>query len=359
MQQIKPFQEKAFTASGSYDTEFSGLPVRSVGVRFTATVAGAAATIRTDAAFKMLGTIEINQAELPLIRMRGSSWRLLSAITRGSFDFNLASATQLEANAMIDLQKIMPTAMMNSADKKLFARGIYGALADYSGTAPSGITGTLRAYIESSELDPTRGFLRPRFTESSYPLLSADSNPQVFKFEQDTVVPFIMVQAYDDSAFDRIDGLIKQIRVDRVGQGGVTELARGRWGHFRHYLGYKSNFTAVDYSLSAGCVLIPLINRRNAQYNYAEVMRAGDSLTINYDTIATVEETYTSVTAAAPDVAIATIVGFTQVEGTGDAQSQLRQVGQPTAAAGAAMNAVATNAKQRRMIARAQRYGAQ
>src|SRR5689334_6953914 len=109
MQQIKPFQERAYAASGAYDTEFSGLPVRTVGLRFTATVSGSAATIRTDAAFRELGTPEINQAEQPLIRMRGSSWRLLSAITRGSFDFNLASATQLEANAAIDLQKISPT----------------------------------------------------------------------------------------------------------------------------------------------------------------------------------------------------------------------------------------------------------
>lgn len=361
MQQIKPFQERSFAAATAYDTEFSGLPVRTIGLRAQGLISGAV-TIRTDAAFRMLGTPEINQAELPLIRMRGSSWRLLSAITRGSFDAGLNSATVFEANAVIDLQKIMPTAMINAADKKVFLRGTFGALADYAGTPPAlnGTNQKLAAWVESSELDPTQGFLRPRFTEASYALTHADTNQQVFKFEQDTVIPFLMIQAWDDSAFDRIDGLIRQIRVEQVSNGGVTELARGRWGAFRAYLGAKANFTGVDQALAAGCVIIPLVDRSKPQYNYARVLRAGDSLTINYDCTATVEDSYTGVTVASPDAAIATIVGFTQVEGTGDAQTQLRQVGATSSApAVGVVNAVARNAKERRALSRAQRFGAQ
>src|SRR5690242_565100 len=363
MQQIKPFQEKAFALSTGYDTEFSGLPVRTIGLRFTASITGTPVTVRTDAAHRMLGTPEINQAENPLIRMSGASWRLLSAITRGSFDnYNApATATYMEANAVLDLQKIMPTAMINAADKKVFLRGTYGALTDYAASGNTAHAGALRAWTESSDLDPTNGFLRPRITEASYPLNDSTDNAQVFKFEQDTAIPFLMVQAFDASAIDRVDGLIRNVQVNRVGQGGTTELARGRWGHFRSFLGAKANFTAADYALSAGCIIIPLINRRNPQYNYAEILRAGDSLTINYDTLSTgtIEESYSAVTAAANDVAKATVVGFTQVEGTGDVQTQLRTVGGGGASAGGVVQAVARNAKERRALARAQRFGAQ
>lgn len=363
MQQIKPFQEKAFALSTSYDSEFSGLPVRTIGLRLTCSITGAPVTVRTDGAHRMLGTPEINQAENPLIRMGGAAWRLLSAITRGSFDnYNApTTATYFEANAVLDLQKILPTAMINAADKKIFLRGQFGALTDLAASGNTAHAGALRAWTESSDLDPTKGFLRPKISETSFPLNDATDNPQVFKFEQDTVIPFLMIQAWDNSALDRVDGLIRNIRVDRVGANGVTELARGRWGHFRSYLGTKANFTAADYAISAGCVIVPLINRRNPQYNYAEVLKAGDSLTVNYDTLSTgtIEESYTAVTAAANDAAKTTIVGFTAVEGTGDVQTQLRTIGGAGPSGGGIVQAVARNAKERRALARAQRFGAQ
>ena len=354
VQQLKPFQEKDFSASGAYDAEFSGLPISKIGLRFGGTLTGSAATFRTDAAFRLLGTPEINQAENPLIRMAGSSWRLLSAILAGAFDVHTASATLAHAQAMIDLQAIMPNAMINGADKKVFLRGTFGALADFSGTAPTGCTGKVRAFIESSELDPTKGFLRPRFTESTLALQDSDTNPHTFKFEQDTVAAFLMIQAWDNSAIDRVDTLIKRLRIDHVGPRGNIELHRMTWGQARTWLGKR--FTPEDQARAAGCVCIPLIDRSNPQFNNAVLFRAGDSLTINYDCQAAIEEEFvTAQTAAANDVARATVIGFTPVAGTGDTAAQVRTI----SAAPSSVQVVALSSRERRRLARAQRRGAE
>lgn len=355
VQQLKPFQEKDFSASGTYDAEFSGLPISKIGLRFAAALTGTSATVRTDATFRLLGTPEVNQAENPLIRMAGSSWRLLSAILAGKFDYFAApTSTPCVAQAIIDLQALLPNAMINGADKKVFLRGTFGALADYGGTAPTACAGKLRAFVESSELDPTRGFMRPRFTEANHTLQSADTNQQVFKFEADTVVPMIMIQAWDNTAVDRVDGLVKRVRVDHVGPRGNIELHRATWGQLRTWLGRR--FTPEDYARAAGCVAIPLIDRNNPQHNNAVLFRAGDSLTINYDTAATVEEEFTSVTAdGSADYARATVIGFTPVAGTGDTAAQVRQI----SAAPNTVQAVALSRRERRRLARAQRRGAE
>jgi hypothetical protein len=354
VQKLKPFTEKDFSAGGNYDQEFSGEPIGKVGFRFAAGLTGAPATVRTDGTFRLLGVPEISQAEQPLIRMRGSSWRLLSAIQSGSFDNYQApaAATPALASAVIDLNGLMPGAMVNGADKKVNFRGTFGATTDYSGTPPGSITGKLRGFVESSENDPTQGFWRPRFTENGWILAPSDLNQQVFKFEQDTAVVGIMVQAFDSSATDRVDGLIKRIRVDHVGDYGTQELHRATWGQLRALL--CKRFTPEDAVRSVGCVFIPLIDKRNPSINNAVLFRAGDSLTINHDTTASVEEDLTAVVAdGASDLAIATVIGFTRVAGTGDTQTAQQRV------IGAAPASAPQSAFQRRLLQRAERVGAQ
>lgn len=355
MLKLKPFQEKAYSASATYDCEFSGLPCSKIGLRFDSAVGGAATAIPTDAAHLMLGTPEINQAEQPLIRMAGQSWRLLSAFQRGSFEVYTASATFAQAHAVIDLSRLMPGAMINGADKKIFLRGQFAPLATFTngGTAPTSLTGTLRPFMESSELDPTAGFMRPRFTESSLPLANAAENQQVFKFEQDTVVSAIMVQAYHASAVDRVDGLIRSVRIDHVGANGQQEVLRARWGTLRTTSAGRAGFDPTNYALAAGAVLIPLIDRGNPRFNNALLLRAGDSLTITYDCTTTVEENFTAVVAASPDVARATVIGWTPVSGSGDTATQVRTIGAPATP----VTKTAMTARDRRAIARAQRYG--
>lgn len=350
VQKIKPFTEKDFSVSTNYDTEFSGEPIQKIGIRFAATLTGTSATVRTDATARLLGVPEISQAEQPLIRMRGSSWRLLSAIQSGSFDNYLApTSTPALFQAVIDLPSFMPGAMINAADKKVSLRGTFGALTDYAASGTTGCSGKLRGFIESSEQDPTAGFWRPRFVESAYVLANSDLNQQVFKFEQDTAVVAIMIQAWDSSAVDRVDTLIKKLRVDHVGDLGSVELHRLTWGQAKAYLGKR--FTPEDYVRAAGCVMIPLIDRRNPKINNAVLFRAGDSLTINHDCSSTIEEDLGSAVTAdgASDLAIATVIGFTRVAGTGDVPVAQQRV--------ISTAAVPTTRAAARRAARAQRYG--
>jgi len=354
MQKLKPFPDKDYSASGNYDQDFTGEPIAKVGFRFAAALTGTSVTVRDDAAFRLLGTIEVVQAEQSLIRMRGASWRLLSAIQSGSFDAYAApTTTPVLATAIVDLPALLPGAMINAADKKASLRGTFGALADYAATPPSAVAGKLRGFVETSENDATKGFWRPRFVENALVLGNSDLNSQKFTFEQDTVVPAIMIQVFDGSTVSRVDTIARKIRVDHVGDNGAEELHRLTWGQLKSYL--SKRFTPEDAARAVGCVMIPLIDRRNPHVNNARIFKAGESLTINYDCTATIEEDLgTAVTAdGTTDLGIATVLGFQRVKGTGDTETaQQRVIGVVPASAPMSRTA-------RRKLARAQRVGAE
>lgn len=334
MEEIKPFQTKDFTASGPYDLEFNGRPIAAVGLRFAATLTGASiATVRDDAAFRLLKTPEINQAENPLVRMQGSSWRHLSALLGGGYDSFASGVTaatpgQVVAMSTIHFDRLWPGAMVNASDKKVFLRGEFNTLASYSGTAPTAVTGKIRPFAITSERDPSQGFLRPRISELSLGIETAsDDLQQVIRFEQDTVLHGFMLQVQDNSAGDqRVDGIVRAVRMDVFDKdGGQKETTRQTWGQMRHYLQFRGQYNQEDYNRSFGVGLLPTVDKRNPQWNGAKLFKAGESVTLHVDTNATVEEEYTSVTPAAGDKLIITIIGATPVAGSGDTANQITE----------------------------------
>lgn len=362
MLQLRPFQSKAFQASTPYDLEFSGYPIRAIGLQFAATLTGTPATPRDDATFRLLKTPEINQAEQPLIRMSGPTWRHFSAILDGGYDKYAAGVTastpgQVTGKAMIDFQKIVPGAAINAADKKVFLRGEFSPLADYSATPPTTIVGTLRPFAIADAIDLTQGFLRPKFSEVSVPISNADDVQHVIRFEQDMVVAGFMIQTADNSASNqRVDGLVKSVRIDATGSVGNIELHRKSWGQARTWLGWITGFNQEDYDRSTGVIWLPTISRRNPQWNGAMLFKAGDSVTFHFDMTPTVEEEFTGVTAASGDFCLITTIGFTPVGGSGDSGGQVRSIAaQPVQSLPQDEPA---NARYRRSLRRAKRLGA-
>lgn len=352
-EEIKPFQEKAYAASSQYDLEFTGRTISAVTLRFAATLTGSAATIRDDAAFRVLKTPEIVQDEKSLMRLRAVTLRHLSAILANGYQKHTASATAARASATINFDALVPGSMINAVTKKVSVRGEFSPLADYSGTAPTAISGKLRPFARSSERDPTRGFPRPDFKEATVLIeSSSDDIPFTIRFEQDTILPGLLLIA-ESATPARTDGLVKKVRVDEFTKAeGTQERVRLTWGQLRNMLEERAKYTPDDLDASVGVVLIPLIDRRNPQWNYARFYRAGESLTLHLDSqTASLEEEYTDTVPAAGCKLYVSILGFTMVDGTGDAAAQVTDLGKRASSAIAAP----TTARDRRRARRAAR----
>lgn len=131
MRKFKEFTSATLAAAGTYDLEHNNLSYDGFGWKYGFTVTGAT-TPFDDASFRAAGTPELSQAEQPIIRMRGPSWRHLAAYSSGGYTRTLegAAGTGSFASPFIDLKKILPGSMV-SGKTKSFLRGTAGALADY------------------------------------------------------------------------------------------------------------------------------------------------------------------------------------------------------------------------------------
>jgi hypothetical protein len=333
MIEFKPFQTKDYASGVAYDLEFSGRAVSGVGIRFSATLTGAAATFADDAAYLLIKTPEINQSENPIVRMRGRSWRHLSALGDGTYDNHIATAATASASAFLDFQKWMPQSAINAADKKIFIRGEFNALSVFSTTAPTGTTSAkMRPYTKSSQRDVTKNFFRPRFSELSVPITVAnDDQQQVIKFEQDQYVSGFMVVTDDQNATAglnlRKDNVIAALRLDITNsETGLTEGLRLGWGQARHNTQQLANFNQEDFNRSVGVIFVPLIDQRNPQANGARFFKNGDSVTFHFDSKSNMDDEYGGLTAptlTATTTATVTTVAWTPVSGSGDTAAQV------------------------------------
>lgn len=336
MRKLKPFQERPFSLGGQYDTEISGLLLAAISIQadLTVTDGSAGSTARTDASHRLLGTPEINQGEDPLIRMTSVDWYHLSALLDGAYPQDIsdnigAGASEGKfAGARLPLDKIIPGMRINASRVKAFVRGTFGALSDYSdaGGNLSGVVGTLRCFAEAVDGDPMNGFIRPRITQSTRDLSSASAeNQHILRFEEDTLLPALMIRAFDASAVTahNADGLIRRIRVDVTDDNGSTEVHRLTWGQARQYTCARAGFTPNDVIRSAGIVMIPF-SEANGIPGAPKVFRAGHSITVTLDNQATAERHYTSITPAAGDLAYVTALGGVQVQATGDTAGNRR-----------------------------------
>lgn len=336
MRELRPFTEKSYTAATQYDTEFSGRGIAQVGFTFDASI-GTATTPFADAAARLVGTPEVVQSELSLMRMEGPDWYHLAALTAGAYPYLLNGATGASAavHALVDLEALMPGGAINASGAKVFMRGTFGATTDYASDGAT-IAGTIRPMVVTSALDLAAGsWRRPKFSSFTVDLSSSNTDIQrKIDFDQDLLVVGILVRAFDNSATSRVDGLVRRIRYELTSQGGGTrELVRATWGQLRAYTVKRFGLNNDDVTRSAGVVLVPMTDPRNVESRGAMFVRKGDSGILHFDTSTTAENGYTSVTPAASDRAICTVLAFSIVAGSGQegADSEIRTVAAATA----------------------------
>jgi hypothetical protein len=349
MEEILPFVERAFVSGAQYDTEFSGRPARAIGFSLDATISGSPATALDDDYYRLLGTnLEVVQAGDPIVRMNPRDWRQLAAIISGGFDPYVGgvTGTAKQATALLDFERLMPGSLVNAAGSKVFLRGTYGTAADLASTPPTIDAATFRPFALASSRDPSQGFRRPKIWQATVSLASSSNDIQ-FKqdLEQDLLLTGVMMRVIDASAAGRrVDGLIRRVRTEvTIGGSGSRQITDNRWSALRLYTCHGAGFGESDVTNSLGVAMQPLRDPRFPTAGQAFFFRAGDSITLHFDTSSTVEGAYGAVTPAAGDEVVLTFVGFSIVSGSGDAgaRSEVRTVS-------ASRVAPARNARRRR-----------
>jgi hypothetical protein len=331
MLELKKFPTKnAAAANTSYDQEFSGRTFDSINFRFDGTTtASATGTDPTFSAARLLGTPELNQAGEPLVRMAGVDWLYLSAYTNGAFPSytqnDQAASTQNQvATARIKFSRLVPGSYVNANLVKAFFRGSTAALTA-AGDKVTAYDLNVRPLAEALEYNPPAGgFLRPRISQRSVGIPSADSNQQtVLNIEQDLIFSGIMMSAYGGGELTEVDGLIKNVRVELTTPGrGTLEIINSDWGNLRDYSCERSGLNSTDVANTAGTVVLPMTDRRATNLGGALFVPAGSAITITIDSSGTAQSPYTSVTPAAGDLVRVTQLAFTPVAGAGDGAVQ-------------------------------------
>lgn len=353
MQEWKRLQDYAFAAGQDWSREFQGKVLNALQLHFSATLTAdgtGISTAFTDPVGQLLGVYEILQDETPLVRLPSDVFYWLCSYVKGmplplQMPASVAAAgtdvahlaTVLDFGAMVG-----PLGLLDARESKLFTRGKFAAVGAYSANLSSA-TGTVRQALRTTERIPRTGgdgigYLRPRFWYQDVDISAGGSDLQAtIRFEQDMYVPFLLLLAQDSSAGygtananpqnGRADGLVKSIRLDLQSRTTNAEVLRGSWAQFLldtwAMTGYGGSMasaasTTMDRAdpltqRPQGVVALPLIDENNVRVNGAMKFQRGDALTLHLDTNATVEEQFTSATAAAGDRVRIAIPGFTPV----------------------------------------------
>jgi hypothetical protein len=313
--ELKPFEDIAFSPSANVQAEFVGRGISKIGITLDGT-ASTGATFYVDAAARLLGLVEIVQGERAMINCEAEDLRLLSAVVSGvePKDINVQASTRFDS--ILDLAALWPRGAINAAQEKVFFRGVTGAYSEYAATAPTDWAGTIRTMAETAAFDLSGGFIKPAIRQLRADLGTVDTDKQVrIPFDQAGMMPFIMLRIEDKSANDRVDGLLRRMKVDletrRASASG--EIIRMTYGQARMWLKDRAGWSREDLDRLTGVVVIPLIEPDGSSM----VFERGDTVVLHLDNSSAVEGGYTAVGAAAGDRAIITLPIGVPVRGEG------------------------------------------
>lgn len=352
MQETKQIQAIPYQASQPFNREFQGRVLGSLSFAFSnviTTGAAGLASFFTDPMWKLLGTLDVVQNETSLIRAPAQALYWLSALLDsepGPYSSPTigASTTGLQFGGFaLDFQKMVgPLGMIDARFSKLFVRGTFQPVTAVSNTANAvaSIAGTLRPSGRTTDRVPDvaadAAYLRPNFYTLDVDISVSSSNLiQTVRFEQDMILPGIMLLVKDDSAggstvqvdpqASRVNGLLKAVKVDLQSQDYNGEILRATWQELRNasWRGTAySNATGQPLGVKPdGVVWLPFIDERNRPFNGAMMFRRGDALTFTFDTSGTAEEPFTNVAPAANDLLTLLIPGFAPTNATQEATS--------------------------------------
>lgn len=338
--ELHRLQETTFAAAASYSTETFGRTFSKVYLDFQGTfTSSAACTPRNDGGMKLLGDVELVQAGERLAYMKGETARHLGALNEGGYGKYLATAPAaavatnvLSAGVMLDFGKMIPGMRVNASENKAILRGQNGNLDDYLIAADTGkVTAaslTLDMHIESTGQSNASGFPRPAISQETFDLSSAGELRHTIHFNQDTILAGIFLEAVDASGGTstedhNTDGLIRRIRVETTRKDAGTQHRHYvTWSAARKRAASNAGFSAEDYERAQGSVFLPLQDDRTNAFGGAMIFRAGESISITFDTQSATSAEFTAVTPANGDHVRITTVAATWVPGSGDVSPQ-------------------------------------
>jgi len=303
----KQLNNATMTPGSAYDTEHNNLAWDAMLFQYSATITGTAAAITEDAAFRMMGTPEVSQAEEPIIRIEGRTLRHLSAFTAGGYSKTLQPTTGgILAEAYLDLGKILPGTYV-SGEVKSFVRGNVAPFLSY-GTTLTALAGTLRNAVATVDRPAGLTHTRPLYREFTVGIPANDAAQQhLITIDQDMVSAGLFLVVRDASAGNgggtRVDTLVRAITIDITrGRRGQEQHMRFTWGQLRTLTSRLAGFTDLDWDEATGTAFVPFVDDTDPRFSGRMAFSEGDTVLVTIDSSATIEEHLgTALTAAAGD----------------------------------------------------------
>lgn len=316
MQKLTQFRETAFAESSQYDTEIHGNQFRELGFTFDGTLSGSTTSSIDDDLYEMLGSMAIVQEETDLIKMRGASWRHLSAISNGGYTdsvLGFGNAGKL-ASASINLRRFARTGAIKTNGGKLICRGDFAALADAYAGGAAALTATLRPVGTSLGRQPEPDFVRPKFTERIVRLgTQNDDETETIRFNQPVRLAGIMLRALDGDV--RVDGLIRNLSfeaktADNTALGGMDTPIKLTWNQARLRTQAFARWDDAAMATSTGVVFVPFLDPTKTDGLVR--VKGADQIVAHFDTSSAVEKNLTAVTQGGNEKVVMTLVAFAE-----------------------------------------------
>ena len=338
MKELLSLPEASFVAEGSYNQEFNGRAFDELLLQLDMNVAasGGTAVPHQHGALRLLGVPELIQAENTLIRANAIDLYHGAAFFNGGYGDHIQSGSittgnddDQVVNIRTKFSRIIPTMVVNANDHKAFVRGNFGTKGSFATAASaanvSTVAGDLRPSVISTMRNTKAGFLRPRITQAEKAVDTlSDSIPYTIHFSQDTIVRGFSVRAYDASADEDVDGMIRGLRAYTTDSRGSNDIVRARWGTIRRRTAGLAGWNREDYARSVGWGFLPMTDEANPQLGGAHLFKQNDTITFEFNTSKTAEKGFTSVDATTGDKVFVTVWGATPVAASGDTGPQLR-----------------------------------
>lgn len=309
----------AFAAGANYQTEFQGSPISGIGISFQGTYAAVGGNVANEGAYGLMGPIEIVQGEEPLVQMHGRDWRHLTSILAGGYfplnpSLDLPSQTTFYSRGFLPFDALMPGAAIDAAKEKVLLRGKFGELTALGSTV-STASGSLRANVKTTKTIEGNHF-EPRYLQAQVRIDTAQSDIQFTKriTRRREYLAGILFRQFDASAefsnanLARVDGLVRNIRIDLERDGEAKEVLRTTWGDLKFDQIARFGLSRGDIHTGVGLYLFDDPDTPEIQENL--VLEPGDALTFHVDTLSTPEEEFTAVDPAAGDTLFVTFLSY-------------------------------------------------
>ena len=305
----------------NYQTEFQGSPVKGFGLSIQGdyTATSGTGVPANESCYGFMGPIELVQGEEPLVQMHGRDFRHLTSMIAGGY-FPLAPTLVLNASdkffgrGYLPFEAFMPGAAIDASQDKIVLRGRFGSLTDF-GSDATAVTGSLRPYVATTKT-VEGNFFEPRFLQQQVRIDTSSTDIQAVKRIQRRreYLAGILFRQFDASAefsnanLARVDGLVRNLRLDLERGGDSKEVFRHTWGELKFE--QQATFGLSRGDMHTGVALYLFDDPETPEIQETLILEPGDALTLHVDTNSTIEEEFTAVTPATGDTLFVTFLSY-------------------------------------------------